>query len=629
VVKHLGRIAQSLLRSRAWVSGVVQGILILLSLLVAWLLRFEFTVPQVRLLVSAGVLLLAVRVLFIAQFKLLHGWWSYAGVHDVADLLKATSCGSIAFIVLLRFVFGQTSFPVSVYLLEFIITSGVLCIVRFISRIVAEAITKSRTVHGVMLVGAGFAAQMIARELRNSGNLQLVGCVDDDHSKIGAKIVGVPVLGSVDQLPALVKKHSIAEVLIAIPSATNRQMRRFVDICERAGVPFRTVPALHDFIHGVETTNQLREVSMEDLLGREPVSINVSAVRDRIARNGVMVTGAAGSIGSELCRQILSYSPAELICVDQNENGMFFLEQELSRHPNAHRMTYIVADVGNGDRMQQIMAEHKIKIIFHAAAYKHVPVMEQNVTAAIYNNVFSLLTLLRTAESAGCSDFVMISSDKAVNPTSVMGCTKRVGEIILSSRPSTMRCLSVRFGNVLGSNGSVIPIFREQLRRGKPLTVTHPEITRYFMTINEAVSLVLQAAVIGNSRDILVLDMGDPIKIVEVARTMIRLSGKSPVDVEIRFTGLRKGEKLYEELFYDEEKVVAAPHPKIRKTVGPIQSWRAVQLSMDELRVAASYSDELRIREILANLVPQFTYPKQVVVHERIPTLTTNAGYSA
>jgi FlaA1/EpsC-like NDP-sugar epimerase len=305
---------------------------------------------------------------------------------------------------------------------------------------------------------------------------------------------------------------------------------------------------------------------VEDLLGRDPVEIDLESVKNHIANRVVMVTGAAGSIGSELCRQVLEYEPAALLCVDQSETGMFYLEREVSLRRNGCRLLFVVADVGDSERMQKLFVEHGPEMVFHAAAYKHVPVMEANVGTAVKNNVFALIELLRVAEEGGCKDFLLISSDKAVNPTSTMGATKRLGELIIAGRPcSGMRCVTVRFGNVLGSSGSVIPVLQEQLRNGRALTITHPEMKRFFMTTREAVSLVLQAFAIGNHGDTLVLDMGTPVSILELARTLIQLSGKREDEVEIKFTGLRPGEKMMEELFYPEESVCQTSCPKIKK----------------------------------------------------------------
>jgi len=319
-----------------------------------------------------------------------------------------------------------------------------------------------------------------------------------------------------------------------------------------------------------------------------------------------MVTGAAGSIGSELSRQVLEYGPAKLICVDHNETGMFFLERELSRRWNGSRVVYAVANIGEAERMHKLCSTHGVEMIFHAAAYKHVPVMETNVQEAVNNNVFGLLRLLNVAEETGCKCFVMISSDKAVNPTSIMGCTKRIGELIISAWPTNgMRAVSVRFGNVLGSSGSVIPVFREQLTRDEPITITHPEIERFFMTVSEAVALVLQASAIGQHGDILVLDMGEPVRIVDLAQTLIRLSGKSPENTEIKFTGLRQGEKLFEELFYPHEDIQATCCSKIKRTSISMSQWPELRRHLEELNASLLVDGADPVRRKLKQIVPE------------------------
>lgn len=449
---------------------------------------------------------------------------------------------------------------------------------------------------------------MLIREIKQPGSeYSVVGCVDDDHSKRGLRILGVPVFGTVDMLPRLVKAYDASEVLIAVPSATGSQMTRFVEICERAGVPFRTVPALRDLISGEITISQCREVAVEDLLGREPVRIDLESVREQLHGKVILVTGAAGSIGSELCRQILEYGPAKLICVDHNETGIFYLERELSVREHGRDVHYFVADIRNVERMSKLMWECRVQAVFHAAAYKHVPVMETNVSEAVGNNVFGLVQLLEIAEEAGCDTFVLISSDKAVNPTSIMGCTKRVGELIMAAWPSArMRCISVRFGNVLGSSGSVVPVFKEQIQNGMPLTITHPEIERFFMTISEAVALVLQSAVIGEHRDILVLDMGQPVRILDLANTLVRLSGRSTDQVEFRFTGLRPGEKLYEELFYDGELVASTSCEKIKRTKGCVLQWNVLKRHLDELQSTLFVDGARPIKSKIGEIVPEY-----------------------
>jgi len=581
--------------------------LVIGSFLTAWALRLDFRLPPFSTLVLTVPLLVVLRLASMYQFNLLHGWWHYAGLNEAVDIAKSVFAGSFLFFFVLRYILRPGLVPMSVCLAEAIITAGLLASVRVFSRIVAEAAyVDAIECKQVAIIGAGFAAQMIIRELKRPGSdYTVVACFDDDRSKIGIRLHGVPVVGTIEQLPAHVQRLKIDEILIAVPSATGVQMRRFVKVCEQTNLTFKTVPTLRDLISGYAQIRQLRDVNVEDLLGREPVNLDLDAVRRDISGKVIMVTGAAGSIGSELSRQILDYGPSRLVCVDQNETGMFYLERELSlRAPG--RLICSVAHIGDVERMRKLCSVHGVTTIFHAAAYKHVPVMETNVQEAVNNNVFSLLSFLSVAQDTGCETFLMISSDKAVNPTNVMGCTKRIGELILSAWPhKTMRCVSVRFGNVLGSSGSVIPVFREQLRKNQPITITDPEIQRFFMTIPEAVALVLQASVIGSHRDIVVLDMGEPVKIVDLAQTLIRLSGKSIEDVEIRFTGLRSGEKLVEELFYPTEHVERTSCEKIKRVKPEAANWLEVRQQLDRLKTSLYIDGADPVLRILKQMVPQ------------------------
>ena len=601
----------ALLQYRVWLIGFFQALLIFASLVLAWLLRFDFSLPYRGLLLSAAPLLIVIRLVAIGRFRLLHGWWRYTGVSDALDILKAITLGSLVFLFVMRFVLGVNAFPRTIYFLEAVLSMGLLAGVRLFSRVLTESARDIAASHKkVMLIGAGMAAQMVIREIKRSQNFyEVVGCVDDDGSKIGIRIQGVPVIGSVDQLPALLAALRVDEILIAVPSATGKQMQRFVEICEQTGAKFKTVPALRDIITGQESIREFRDVRLEDLLGREPVEIDLEAVREKIAGRVALVSGAAGSIGAELCRQILEYGPAALVCLDQSETGIFYLQQELSKCKGGSQTIFCVADVGDQERLRKVFAEHSPEIVFHAAAYKHVPVMERNVQEAVKNNVFALLSLLEIAERGGCESFVVISSDKAVNPTSIMGATKRIGELIIACRPTNgMRCVSVRFGNVLGSSGSVVPVFQEQLRTGQTLTITHPEIKRFFMTGREAVSLVLQAFAIGNHRDILVLDMGEPVRIRDLARTLIRLSGRSEREVGIMFTGLREGEKLAEELFYETEEIHPTPFEKIKRTRSPLHSWSQLRRQLAELRISTAVDGAEPLRRKIKEIVPGYSY---------------------
>jgi FlaA1/EpsC-like NDP-sugar epimerase len=397
---------------------------------------------------------------------------------------------------------------------------------------------------------------------------------------------------------------------------------------------FKTVPSLGDIIDERINVSQFRDVRLEDLLGRDQVEIDLKSIRKQIESQVVLVTGAAGSIGSELCSQILQYRPDKLVCLDHNETGIFYLQLELSKRENGNHIVFCVTDVGDRDRMNNLLAEHKPRIIFHAAAYKHVPMMETNVYEAVKNNVFALLSLLEIAELNGCPSFVLISSDKAVNPANVMGATKRLGELIISCRPAGfMRCVSVRFGNVLGSNGSVVPIFQKQIRDNQQLTITHPDMTRFFMTTHEAVSLVLEGFAIGNHGDTLLLDMGEPVRILDLARTLIRLSGKSEREVGIRFTGLRDGEKLFEELSYPAEEIHPTSSPKISQIRGTPHRGQDLKRHLGQLNTAMSGNRAAAIRAKMKEIVPEYTngsddLPEDIGVLAG-PDLTTGPRFSS
>jgi len=441
--------------------------------------------------------------------------------------------------------------------------------------------------------------------------------VDDDVFKHGAKIHGVPVVNTIDRLSVVVSAYDAQEIFIAIPSAIGSQMQRISKLCGQTGLRYRTVPKLEDLLLGRIPVSQLREVNIEDLLGRDSVRLDDKVVHEQIAGKVILVTGAAGSIGSELCRQILRHSPAKLIALDQSETPMFYLQLQLTKEPTGDRVVYAVADVANTSRMRRILAESGVDTIFHAAAYKHVPLVELNIRAALNNNVLALTPLLDAAEECGCEAFVLISSDKAVQPTSFMGATKRLGELILAARPKKhMRCVSVRFGNVLGSQGSVIPVLKEQIEKEGRITITHPEITRFFMTIPEAASLVLQAFTLGEHGDILVLDMGNPVRILDLAHSLIRQCGKSPSEIKIEFIGLRPGEKMYEDLFYPKERKFGTTNRKVKRTQSEIIAWPALWAHLEDLISLSNSGTEISIRAKMREIIPEYSYQAEPV---RVP----------
>lgn len=595
----------------------MHAVLIFISLLLAWILRFEFRMPDMLLLLSVAPVLIGLRLAALGRFGLLHGYWRYAGVHEVAEIAKALGLGSVSFFVTTRYLLDLKAFPLSIYCLESILTTVLVLGMRVAPRLVTrhrksnQGGTNRRRAQRVFIAGAGFAAQLLIRELKQSGGCwEVVGCVDDDQNKIGSRIHGVPVLGTIEQFPALSAAYRAFELLIAIPSATAAQMQRIVEICDGVGVRYKTVPSLRDFAAGQPSMQQLREVNLEDLLGRDPVKLDLEPVCLKLRGAGVLVTGAAGSIGSELVAQILQCQPRVIVCLDQDESGLFELQQRLGNVATTTRIEFCIADIADRRRMPFVLSRYGVDTVFHAAAYKHVSLTERNVCEVLKNNVFGLISMLNAADRARCTGFVLISSDKAVNPTSFMGCTKRIGELILAARPVTaMRCVTVRFGNVLGSQGSVIPLFQRQIRMKNQITVTHPDVTRYFMTIPESVALVLQAFVIGEHGDLLVLDMGKPLRIVDLARTLMKLSGVRETEAKIEFTGLRPGEKLHEELFYEYEEQRTTPVAKILLARSAATSWTTLVGHLNALRRMVADESHLEMRDEVRKMVPEYVCP--------------------
>lgn len=611
------------LKQKLWVVAVLHLALFSLSFLLAWMLHFDFRLPSQRMLVEGLPILLGLRLLAMGRFNLLHGYWGHSSSADLMAILKATSVSSAFFLLIFRGILWNAKPPLPFYIVEAMIAVGMLSAVRLgavrqhkRSKTPAVGTPKKK----VVVVGAGEAAGVLLREMLCSEFLP-VACVDDNPYKHGATLHSVPILGAIDRLPAVVMERNAEEVFIAIPSAKPAEMLRISQICEKCHVRFRTIPNVRELLIGQVLVAQLRDVKPEDLLGRDAVELDTEHIRMDIQGKVVMVTGAAGSIGSELCRQVLRYGPAKLIALDQAETPLFYLQLQLNKDPNGESVVYCVGSINDGRYMQQILLEHGVNIVFHAAAYKHVPMVEENVRAALQNNIFGLLSLLEIAEDCSCGTFLLISSDKAVHPTSFMGATKRVGELMLASRESIkMRCIAVRFGNVLGSQGSVIPVFKEQIAKENRVTVTHPEITRYFMTIPEAVSLVLQGFALGRHGDILVLDMGKPIRIVDLAYSLIRLCGRTPADVKIEFTGLRKGEKLYEELFYPYEDPTPTTHHKVKRTSSHVLKWKILAGYLKELAALAHEGCVADIRLKMKQMVPEYSYEESLLeAEQKIP----------
>lgn len=545
--------------------------------LTAFLLRFDFAEPWWgwRKVAASFVTVWAVQWASLVLFGCNKLLWRYVSVGDVPRFVGAIG-SSTAVLVLLRVLFREQMGlrpPYSITFFNSFLVIGGLLGARLLWRIVMDGelaweVLKRGRVRRVLLVGAGSAGNLVARELRRQGGgrLSVVGFIDDDLSKLHAKIQGHAVLGTIGDLPAIVRKQAVEEVIISMARVPRDVIRRVVRLCERAHVPARIVPGYYELIEGSLTASKIRNVDVADLLGREEAMSDSRAVVELLSQKRVLVTGAGGSIGSELVRQILRAGPMQLVLVERSENALYEIDREVRKLGGETPVAALLADIGDRARMAEVFRQHQPQIVVHAAAHKHVPLMEQNPVEAVKNNVLATRLVGELAVEAGAERFVLISTDKAVNPVSVMGVSKRLAEVALQdlNRLGKTHFSAVRFGNVLDSSGSVVPLFREQIRKGAAVTVTHPEMRRYFMTISEAVSLVLQAAALAKGGEIFVLDMGEPVKIVELAEEMIALSGLKPYeDVPIVFTGIRPGEKLFEELDVSDRSAYKTGHARI------------------------------------------------------------------
>ena len=541
------------------------------SFWLAYNLRFDFAVPHsewVIFFISLPAVVIIKSTIFYASGHC-HQSWQYVTFSDLAALFRSVTLSALVIVTLDHFGGRSYHIPRTIMFIDWATTLLLLGAVRAAWRFSREEFKPlfyARTARRALIVGANPSAEMLARHLavNHRMNYRVVGYLDSDRSRHESTLGGVPVLGDWKNTAFYAAGLEVQDVLVISDVLTGPQLRELMELCQQAELLLKVIPAMDDLLN-TNYVPQIRDVEINDLLRREPVQLNSEAISKLIEQRTVMVTGAGGSIGSEICRQILKFQPKKLLLVEQAENSLFFIEQELLRsHPQA-AVVPCIADITDADRIRQVFSAHRPDIVFHAAAHKHVPMMEHNPGEAIKNNVLGTRQLADLAEAFGVHEFVMISTDKAVNPTSVMGVSKHLAEryIHALSEVAKTKFVVVRFGNVLASNGSVVPIFQEQIRRGGPITVTHPDIERYFMTIPEASQLVLQAAAMGKGGEIFVLDMGESVRIVDLARDLIRLSGLQPDDVEIVFTGLRPGEKLYEELYFDEEAMLPTPHPKV------------------------------------------------------------------
>jgi FlaA1/EpsC-like NDP-sugar epimerase len=602
------------LRSRM-VAFLHDLVMIPLAWMLAYWVRFNLgEIPDDFLTgaLTAMPLVVAIQGATYWRFGLYRGVWRFASLPDLMRIGKAVLAGSaitfLSLFILNRMVVVPRSVPVLFLMFQMLLLAGPRLLYRWVKDHRLNLYAGER----VLIVGAGRAGEMLVRDmLRDPTHAYVpVAFVDDKLRRQGAELHGIPVRGGTEAIPELTERLGIQLVLLAIPSASAAEMQHLVGLCERAGKPFRTVPQLESLMSGQVSINQLRPVSIEDLLGRNPVQLDWGGIQQGLSGRRILVTGAGGSIGAELCRQIVRAGPSRLILVDNGEFNLYAIDLELKEnHPGLAFECHLL-DVADASAVDVLLRDTRPQIVFHAAAYKHVPLLEGQMRSAVRNNILGTQEVAEAAGRYGCERFVLISTDKAVRPSNVMGATKRVAELIcegLDGRVDT-GYIVVRFGNVLGSAGSVVPLFRRQIERGGPVTVTDPAIERFFMTIPEACQLIMQAAAIGTGGEVFVLDMGDPIKIRYLAEQMIRLSGKRPgEDIEVLYSGLRPGEKLYEELFYDFEDLAATTHPKIRVARGDGQVFGdALTQGLSALSQAAAACDDRALSELLHRLVPDW-----------------------
>ena len=623
-----------LLDWRTLVAFVHDACAVVLSLILAYFFRFNFStlVMSDATLWRLAFYLLPIYALMFILHGLYRGMWRFASILDLGRILKAVIFASMLAVALM-FMFkpSDIAIPRSVVVLQPILLVLMMGGSRFLYRAWKEhrlyGHTRRRG-NPVLILGAGEAAINLVKDLSRSEDWQVVGLLDDDVAIHGRQLMGVKVLGNIKNLQTFASDYQVQHVIVAMPSALNKARRAAVEIANNAELTVLTVPAFDDLMSGKVSVSQIRKVDVEDLLGRDPVELDTQGLHQLIERRAVLVSGAGGSIGSELCRQVLMYHPSNLVCLDISEFALYQLEQELSviKFKQKIEIIYVTADVKNAKRIKVLLQKYQPSVVFHAAAYKHVPMMENmNVAEALSNNVVGTYTIANACKEAGIEKFVLISTDKAVNPTNVMGASKRLAEMVcqgLQDKVGT-KFVIVRFGNVLGSSGSVIPKFREQIAKGGPVTITHPEITRYFMSIPEAAQLVMQAGVMGTGAELFVMDMGEPVKIAQLAQDMIRLSGLHHDEIKVVFTGLRPGEKLYEELLADDEHTLPTPHEKLR-----IASARSADMAWvrELLKWIDSIhdEDESRIKQQLKLWVEEYTVDHAVAQSPSIsPFITT------
>jgi len=603
----------------------------IVALFLSYLIRFEFSFAQIDMAQVYTLLLWVVPLKFIIflSFGLYSGMWRYTSVRDFWLLARACLLSTLLVMVIILTVSRFEGYSRSVFvadgIITFILAGGVRMVIR---SYYAMRVNRGADVYPlvntqftkVLIIGAGDAGEKILREIMENNTLHydVVGFVDDDTEKQGRTIHGIRVLGTVERLPKILKRESIQQILIAVPSAKGDEIRHIVEACQKCNISYKILPGIGELIDGRVSVKLLRDISYEDLLGRSPVHLNIKGIRNYLDGKTILITGCGGSIGSELCRQVVKYQPRSIILLDSSESNLFNIQMEMQNENYCRHCEAILGRVQDETLMNNIFEKYKPEVVFHAAAYKHVPMLEKNPWQAVFNNIIGSRVMMEMAVKHHVDRFVLVSTDKAVRPTNVMGTSKRVTELIMQCQQGNgTRFMAVRFGNVVGSSGSVIPLFRRQIEQGGPVTVTHPEVKRFFMTIPEASQMILQAGTMGEGGEIFFLRMGTPVKIADMARDLIRLSGKEPdVDIKIVYTGLREGEKLYEELIMVGEDILPTGHEKVmvlrsnshfNDAKNPQEAKKHLYHELDELAKIAARHDAKGIKIKLKEIVPEYT----------------------
>ncbi len=609
---------------------VIDIVLFMVSLFACYLLRFEFIFVHIDFEQIYGLLLWMVPLKFVIFLSagLYRGMWRFTGMKDLWLLAQACLLSTLLVIMIMLVTIGFHGYSRGVLVADgfmtFFLTGGVRMVIRSfyaarVNQLTNISLPANTQLAKVVIIGAGLAGEKILREIMDNHTLhyEVVGFIDDDTKKHGLAIHGIRVLGTVERLPEIINRESIQQIFIAVPSATGDQIRRIVEACQKSNIPYKILPGIGDLIDGRVSVKLLRDISYEDLLGRSPVHLDTKGIRNYLDGKTVLISGCGGSIGSELCRQVMKYQPRKLILLDLSESSLFHIQMEMQDANYGHRCKAVLGRVQNENLMNHVFEKYRPNVVFHAAAYKHVPMLEKNPWEAVFNNVIGSRVLMETAIRHHVERFVVVSTDKAVRPSNVMGASKRVTELMMQCQQGNgTKLMAVRFGNVVGSSGSVIPFFRQQIERGGPVTVTHPEVNRFFMTIPEASQMILQAGMMGEGGEIFILKMGTPVKILDMARDLIRLSGKEPdVDIKIVFTGLRDGEKLYEELITVGEGIMPTEHKKVmvlrsnnifNGEKNQQEAKNQLDREIDELVKIAIRHDAKGIKMKLKEIVPEY-----------------------